>query len=126
MTPPQQAAQLVADLSDVNTDVTVRAARRDPRHIIFVLDRDYPTALELLHAYAPVRLQLARGGSDDVDVIALRRDDGLTLLRAPRHHPTIFRVMAEQIAGDDSGDTVGVCVACGGFVRFAITRAELN
>jgi hypothetical protein len=130
MTPIQQTASLVTDLSDVVLDVHRRATRRNPNHLLFVLDRDDPTASELFWRYAPLRTQLARGGCDDVDVIALSMSDGLNLLRHPKHNrgrPTIFHVVADQIEAEQPSDVVGVCIAHGGFLRFQIRRErELN
>jgi hypothetical protein len=127
MNPAQQAANLVSDLSDVVQSVSLRAARRESRHLLFVLDRDDATARELLTTYAPIALQLARGGCDDVDVVALGRADGLRLLRAPDHRPTIFHTVADQIEADQSGKVIGLCVTGGAFARFEVVRArELN
>lgn len=120
--PEQIPLSLVSDLDDVIRDVSRTAARSAPRHILLVLDRDNPTALELLTEYAPLNSQLARGGVDDVDVIALSFADGLNLLRAPKHHPTIFRTVADQIEDDRSLHPAGVCIAGQGFVRFAIPQ----
>jgi hypothetical protein len=127
VTPPQQAAALARDLSDVVTDVSRRAARRARDHFLFILDTDDPTALELLTTYAPAELQLAYGASDDAAVIALTLADGLRLLRAPGHEPTIFRRVADEIAADTSNAVPGLCIARGGFVRFQVEREkELN
>ncbi len=125
----RSAAQTVHDLSDIVKAVSARASVRQPDHMLFVLDRDEHTAVELLTVYAPPRLQLARGGSENVDVVALSRADGLTLLRAPQHMPTVFRVLADQIEANPANVVHGVCVAGGGFVRFdlrELTEGWLN
>lgn len=123
MNHPQQDAQnLLFDLADVIRDVSRLAAQREARHLLFVLDRDNPTALELVTEYAPLGVQLARDGVDDVDVIALSRADGLNLLRAPKHHSTIFRIVADQIEAAESASPEGICISGQGFVRFTVTR----
>jgi hypothetical protein len=101
-----------------------RAARRGGRQLLLVLDHDDPTASELYWKYAPLQSQLARAGADDVDVIAMRLDDGLRLLRAPKHAPTIFERVADEIEADASGNVIGVCIAHGGFVRFAVAEGR--